>query len=148
MIRAAKQNDATDVARLCLQLGYNTSKEDCSSRQEMLSRDENSAVFVADVDGRVVGWIQLSVRLSIESGEFVEIVGLVVDEGYRGRGVGRALVSQGEDWARARGQRTFRVRTNVVREDAPLFYRSMGFKETKRQSVFVKTLSADSIRIA
>jgi GNAT superfamily N-acetyltransferase len=54
--------------------------------------------------------------------------------------VGRALVDQGEAWARARGLATIGLRSNVIRERAHQFYLRLGYKVTKSQKVFRKSL--------
>jgi len=133
-------SDAESMTSLCLQLGYDSSFEDIISRLKRASEDKSSGVYVYEVDGMVRGWIQVAIRSAIESGEHAEIIGLVVAEGYRGTGIGRKLVEQAETWARGMGQKSIRVRTNVVREGADKFYRAMGFEENKKQTVFDKVL--------
>ncbi len=46
-------------------------------------------LYVALADERVVGWIHGFYTLTLESGPFVAIAGLVVDENCRRSGVGR-----------------------------------------------------------
>ena len=64
-----------------------------------------------------------------------------MDEGFRGRGIGRALVAEAEKWAREKGLETLRLRANAVRTEAHKFYLGLGFKNTKQQLVFVKSLA-------
>jgi GNAT superfamily N-acetyltransferase len=70
-----------------------------------------------------------------------EIAGLIVDESARGAGLGRDLVAAAGVWARARGCRVIRVRSNVVRERARAFYEREGFVVLKTQRVFEKTFA-------
>ena len=83
---------------------------------------------------------QVGRGLSLASGEQAELVGLVVDEALRGRGIGAALVTAAEAWARERGLARLRVRSNVTREATHSFYRRLGYEEVKRQVVFRKSL--------
>ena len=106
--------------------------------RRLAALDDRDTVFVADHDGACRGWIQLSVVESLESGRFAEIRGLVVAEGERGSGIGAALVGAGEEWARARGCRRVRVRSNVVRERTHRFYERLGYRAVKSQKVFDK----------
>jgi N-acetylglutamate synthase-like GNAT family acetyltransferase len=140
MIRTADVNDAKPIAELCTQLGYRTSKEEVKIRLEKALADARSEVYVAEVDGKVLGWLQVAIKQTIESGEYGEITGLVVDKTTRGKGIGRSLVRQAEEWARRMGQKNVRVRMNVIRKEAPLFYRALGFSEVKKQFVFNKPL--------
>ena len=139
-IRVASENDAKAIADLCIQFGYKTSKEEVEFRLKKALEDDCNRVYVADVVGKILGWLQVSVKQTIESGEYAEITGLVVDKTSRGKGIGRDLVAQAEDWAKRMKQSTIRVRMNVIRKEAPLFYRAIGFKEIKKQSVFNKLL--------
>ena len=72
-----------------------------------------------------------------------EIGGLVVDEGLRGRGVGRMLMRQAEVWALAQGCRAIRLRSNIVREGAHSFYERLGYSRLKTQTVFRKPLAGE-----
>jgi GNAT superfamily N-acetyltransferase len=139
-VRVAVQSDAGSIADLCIQLGYDTSKEEVEPRLKKALGDERNITCVAEVDGKTVGWLQVAMKQTIESGEYAEITGLVVDKASRGKGIGRILVEHAEEWARKVGQQRIRVRMNVIRKDAPLFYRALGFKEIKKQSVFYKPL--------
>lgn len=143
-IRPAQPEDAPALAVLAGQLGYPTAPEEMTARLQTLAEDDRHAVFVAvKADGEVVGWIHIYLcPLLIASREAV-IGGLVVDENHHSRGVGTRLVQEAEDWARARGCEGMTVRTNVVRERTPAFYRRLGFREVKVQRVFHKCLKEE-----
>ncbi len=140
MVRIAEVNDAKPITELCAQFGYKTSKEEVEIRLKKALEDDRNEIYVAEVDGKILGWLQVAVKQTIESGDYAEITGLVVDKTARGRGMGRDMVTEAEDWAKKMKQSTIRVRMNVIRKEAPLFYRAIGFKEIKKQSVFTKSL--------
>lgn len=143
MIRLACQGDAASIAALTSQLGYPTTPDAMQSRLAHALASELDVVMVAAAPGGgVAGWIHVIERHLLESAPFCEIMGLVVDEAQRGRGVGAELVRAGEAWARGRGVSTLRVRSNVVRERAHAFYRANGYTEVKRQGVLDKRLHA------
>ncbi len=77
----------------------------------------------------------------MESGAAVEIRGLVVDESRRGAGLGRGLMEHAEEWARGRGVRVIRLRSNVVRGGAHAFYARLGYSLVKTQHIFSKKLT-------
>jgi ribosomal protein S18 acetylase RimI-like enzyme len=77
---------------------------------------------------------------TIASNPRVEIGGLVVDESCRSQGVGRLLMARVEEWARSNGFTEARLRSNVIRESAHLFYENLGYRVNKTQKSFLKTL--------
>ncbi len=101
----------------------------------------NRFVAVAAESGpKLLGWIAAEHRMLLESGERVEIVGLVVDERARRQGIGKALVATAESWATARGIQTVFVRSNVARSASHRFYEDTGYERAKTQHAYSKTL--------
>ncbi len=133
--------DAAAVARLSAELGYPCTASAMRQRIGALARRRHTALFVAESDGAIVGWVQVESRRLIETGAFAELTGLVVAASARGRGVGRALVAAAEAWAGARGFPALRLRSNVIRTGARAFYERLGYRVVKRQNVFVRPLS-------
>jgi len=68
-----------------------------------------------------------------------EIGGLVVEEGWRGSGIGRRLMQQAEQWAQEQGCWAMHVRSNILRERAHRFYERLGYQSIKTQRVFRRT---------
>ena len=140
-IRAARSDDAAALADLSTQLGYPASADTLRDRLARVRTHGVGEVFVAaDAHDRVLGWTHVVPRLHLEEAPFAELAGLVVGDGARGSGVGAALLSAAEEWARRNGFAHFRVRSNVVRERAHRFYLRDGYVERKRQVVFDKAL--------
>ncbi len=140
-VRAACRDDVEAIARLAGELGYPSTPDQVRERFEAVTADPQHALLVAvDRSGAVVGWIQLSEERSVVGDPRAEITGLVVDANFRSAGVGRVLVERGEAWARARGLATIGLRSNVIRERAHDFYLRLGYKVTKSQKVFRKSL--------
>jgi GNAT superfamily N-acetyltransferase len=135
-VREATAGDADALAALCGQLGYAVSAAETRKRLANETGRADRTVTVACESGRVVGWLAVQVQSTIESGSWAEITGLVVDQSARRAGVGAALVQWAREWAKARGQDRLRVRSNVIRPEAPPFYQSQGFTQTKQQRIF------------
>jgi len=139
-IRAAKPEDAEEIARLALELGYETTPKDIRNRLMALGGTKEHLVAVAEnAESGLAGWVAAEVRLILESGSHVELVGLVVDSRMRGRGIGRALVEQSEHWARSLGLGKIVVRSNIVRQDSHAFFESLGYARQKTQHHYTKT---------
>jgi GNAT superfamily N-acetyltransferase len=139
-IRVMCASDASEVAALTTELGYPADADAIARRFEWIARQGHAAIFVADVDGRPVGWIHVMIVASLESDVHVEIGGLVVDGAWRSQGLGRALVAAAEQWARGAGCAAIRVRSRIVRERAHAFYERQGYQRVKTQHAFEKPL--------
>ena len=138
-IRDAQAADAEAIASLLGQLGYPAGPGSVGSRLERLVI-VGDRVVVAELDERVVGLAHLHVSPTIEHERPAAKLGaLVVDESYRGEGIGRALVEAMEAEARARGCGIFFLTTAERRDDAHVFYESLGLERTGRR--YGRTLS-------
>jgi GNAT superfamily N-acetyltransferase len=141
-IRLARDEDSAEVARLAGQLGYPASGDAMRPRLERLLASSNDVVFVAALaEGGLVGWIHGVLSQFLESDYRVEIGGLVVDEWFYRKGVGRDLVERVESWALDRGAMQASVRCRTTRAEAHVFYERLGYGRAKTQIVFRKTLS-------
>lgn len=140
LLRRATLEDSDVLAALSGELGYPTDPAALRSRLGLIDRREDELVLVAERAGTVVGWVHIFAAVRLESEPFAELGGLVVRTDVRGIGIGHALLASGEVWARDRGFRDLRVRSNVVREHAHAFYEGCGYHSSKTQRVFVKRL--------
>lgn len=146
-VRAMRDGDLDAVAILCGQLGYPSSVAQVGERFKTLDGRRNHKLLVADCDGEIVGWIHACTDLTVESDLEGQVLGLVVADGRRGQGIGRALMVRAERWIRDRGCRRLRVRSNVVREAAHSFYQGLGYRIAKTQLVFEKKLDREELRL-
>jgi predicted N-acetyltransferase YhbS len=138
-IRAAKPADAEAIAILTRELGYPAELKSVRERlRRILGRDDQRVVVAEIPGGAVCGWLQAHSSVAVESGLRVEIVGLIVSEKMRRRGVGRSLVAQAETWAAEISAETVVVRSNTKRVESRIFYPSLGFLPSKTQVVYRK----------
>ncbi len=142
-VRRATVADLPRLAELSEQMGYPNAAEAMAARLARLDARGPAAVFVAEHDGRVAGWIHVGEHVTLEGDPASEIYGLVVDRDARRHGIARALVAAAERWAAARGFAILRVRSNIVRPDSHPFYEGVGFTRTKTQHVYQKKVGAD-----
>ena len=140
-IATARAEHAGEIARLSGELGYPATPEEITQRLASLSATPHVHVAVAAApNGRLLGWLVVERHCCLESGEQAELAGLVVSADARRLGVGRALVTVAETWARAAGFTTLRVRSNVLRSESHAFYRGVGFVPIKTQHTYEKSL--------
>jgi len=135
-IRKAVLDDAAAIAALTTELGYVADTPAVTDRLRRLSDRVDDVVFVAEEDGVIAGWIQAHTCVVLESGFRMEIVGLIVSDRFRRRGVGKLLVREVESWGREVGALVFSVRSNVLRVESHAFYPALGYEKTKTQAVY------------
>jgi GNAT superfamily N-acetyltransferase len=138
-IRAATLQDAEAIALLSKELGYPV---DLGMLREwlgaILERDDQRVIVAETPDGAICGWLQAHSITVLESGLRVEILGLIVSESVRRRGVGRILVLQAETWAAEISAEAVVVRSNAKRVESHAFYPSLGYTPSKTQVVYRK----------
>jgi GNAT superfamily N-acetyltransferase len=147
-IRIARRADVPHITRLNAQLGYPESEDVIAYRFRRVRRDRRDhRVFVALPGGaeapsttEPIGWIHVFLDKLLTVGPRAEIGGLVVEEQWRGRGVGAALVHAAEQWAKKKGCTRVVVHTNVVRIRAHGFYERCGYQLLKQSKVYTKEL--------
>jgi len=140
-IRTAKLNDAPGLANLSNQLGYPSSTKKVQNRLNHIFQSKEHLVLVACLSNQlVVGWVHAFLTSRIESDQFAELGGFVVDEEYRGKGIGKQLLNAVELWASDKGIKKLRIRSRSTRINAHEFYKKLGFTKTKEQDVFDKLL--------
>lgn len=136
LIRTILPEDAEDVSALSRQLGYSFNSEETREQIRQVMDSSNDFAAVALMDEKLVGWVHVFRAIRLETKPFAEIGGLVVEEQWRGRGIGRALVRATKQWSASQGINELRVRCNVKRKEAHAFYAGIGFTELKEQKVF------------
>jgi GNAT superfamily N-acetyltransferase len=139
-IRGARTSDSPEIAQLTTQLGYDLSEADAADRLSRILRRDDQQFFVADLDGRAVGWVHVLCAEYVDAEAFVVIGGLVVDRNHRRLGIGRALMDRAEGWARERGCSVVRLTSSATRSAAHRFYEDLGYTNIKRQYSFIKPL--------
>jgi GNAT superfamily N-acetyltransferase len=139
-IRSPRIDDYKKMADLAGQLGYPSAEEEIRLRIKRM-KDDDHAVFVAELEtGQILGWVGMYIFRSVETDHCTFISGLIVDETFRSRGIGKVLLKAAEEWARRRGCHTICVSSNVIRSCAHVFYLGNGFRNVKTQITFLKDL--------
>lgn len=96
---------------------------------EAIAADPRNQLYVAEIDGAVVGCFQLTFipGLTYQGGERATIEGVRVSQSMRGRGIGKAMIQYAIARARARGCVLVQLSTDKRRAEAQEFYHALGF---------------------
>lgn len=135
-IRQMTTDDVSAVNKLSAQLGYPLPEEQTLQNIKTVLASKEHDAFVAVLDNNVAGWIGLAQSVMIEMLPHCEINGLVIDENFRGKGIGKLLVEKAKQWAKEKGNDRIILRCNVKRTETHLFYQHLGFRATKLQTNF------------
>lgn len=94
--------------------------------------DKNNELIVAELDGAVIGTLQITFTpsISFQGGKRATVESVRVDEKYREQGIGRELMLFAINRAREEKCVSMQLTTNADRTDAHRFYENMGFKGT------------------
>ena len=127
--REAVVNDIPALAQLMGSLGYPTTTHEMVKRFEQLVKYPYHTV-VGESNGLVVAVMGLHHCFMYEkNGSFVRVAALVVDEQFRGHGIGHSLIQIAETWARELGAVALLLNSGAQRKDAHRFYKRVGFAE-------------------
>ena len=134
IIREAKISDVEDIYYInTTSLGYEYDLDKQRKKLEIILADSSQAVFVADINGKAVGYIHLANYDVIYADNFKNCLGLAVDNDYKRIGIGSALLKQAEIWAKENGAAGIRLCSGIERKNAHKFYLSQGYVENKIQ---------------
>lgn len=96
-------------------------------------------VFVAENDGRIEGFIEVSLRPYAEgciSSPVPYVEGWFVEATRRRRGIGRALVEAAIEWARSQGHMELASDILVTNDGSRAAHLAIGFEEVETITVF------------
>ncbi len=140
IIRRAVTADAEDIAEISRDdLGYECDGEFVRANLSGLD-SSREAVFVAEMDGRTVGYIHVEEYRVLYFEKMVNYLGVAVSGKYRRLGIGSALIKAAENWAVERGIHLVRLNSGSTRTGAHEFYKRQGYIGDKMQVHFTKRL--------
>ncbi|MCA8958856.1 MAG: GNAT family N-acetyltransferase [Planctomycetes bacterium] len=132
-IRKATERDLPSVLRLYGEMGNPRVLDLDAARRifERMSTYPCYDLYVAELDGTIVGTHALLIMDNLaHSGTPSAIVEDVsVAEAHRGQGIGRVMMHHAMETARRHGCYKLCLSSNLARERAHAFYRSLGFEQ-------------------
>jgi len=142
-LRPIRRQDVSELVVLLGQLGYPTAEAAVHERLDYWLGDPASWLIGADDNGVLVGVAALHVSPMLEvTGKLGRLLALVVDERYRGRGVGQLLVAATEEQARAAGCVKMEITSSRHRTRTQEFYQLLGYEDLCTASArFIKSFA-------
>jgi GNAT superfamily N-acetyltransferase len=142
-LRQVTGQDAARVAVLLGHLGYPADEDTVRERLGYWGDDPGSVLIGAQDEGVLIGVAALQVMPMLEvTGRMGRLLALVVDDGRRGRGVGRLLVAAAEERARAAGCVKMEITSSRHRVRTHEFYERLGYADRCAVSArFLKELT-------
>jgi GNAT superfamily N-acetyltransferase len=107
---------------------------------EEIINDDDSAIFVAELPGALVGLAEMYVRQDEpnplrESWRYGHLQSLIVNEAFRRQGIGAQLLQTAEQWAKARACAEMRVETWEFERGPLSFYEGHLYRTLRRTLV-------------
>ena len=143
-IREIRETDRPDWVRLRGALWPGSlSDHEVETRKYFALRSTTLLVFVAEVDGHIVGFLELDFRPyapACSSSPVPFIEGWYVEPAWQRRGIGRALVETAETRARGMGYTEIASDAEMDNADGIAAHRAVGFDEVERVVCFRRPL--------
>ena len=101
---------------------------------QVIQADPNNELYVAELDGAVVGTFQLTFiqQLSYGASLVAQVESVFVHSSARSRGVGALMMEFARAEAERRGALRIQLTSNVAREQAHRFYERLGYRATHK----------------
>ena len=136
VIDTAKKEDIEDMINLLKQLfeiekDFTPNYEKQKRGLELLLDSKDAIIFVARYNERVVGMCSIQILISTAEGGKVGLLeDLVVDEKFRGKGIGTKLLLEAERYCKENGLLRLSLLADKDNIKALEFYKSKGWKFT------------------
>lgn len=138
-IRECRIEDAPSIQMLNdKEMGYDYPVEQTKKQLQHLIANDHDKIFVASVNGDVVGYVHAADYDVIYAPHMKNIMGIAVSGNYKNRGIGRKLLEAVEEWAKQTGAEGVRLVSGAGRTGAHEFYRRCGYAGEKQQINFKK----------
>lgn len=119
------------------------SDHEAETRTYFEKRPKAPIIFVAEAEGRLVGFLELDYRPyapGCKSSPVPFIEGWYVEPALQGRGIGRALVEAAEAHARAAGHHEIASDTDLQNTEGAAAHRALGYEEVEQIVCFRRSL--------
>lgn len=142
MFRDINIADTLEVAEICkVALGYDVDVENVKEQIEKLINYKKQHIIIGYEDEnirKIIGFVHAQMYESFYSDLGLNILGLAVNPDFQGRGIGRKLMNELENYAVDNNISFIRLNSAMKREEAHKFYEHIGYTCDKVQKRFIK----------
>jgi len=139
VIRLAKIDDTEAIREINQQaFGYEFGFDDTKKQLMRILSKPEIRIIVAEVNQRVVGYIHGADYDCTYAKSLKNIMAIGVLDEFRGLGIGRRLLGEVENWAKAEGCAGVRLVSGYNRAAAHQFYLKCGYYDRKDQKNLMK----------
>ena len=135
-VRRFEESDLNDWFQLRKRLWDATSDDDHKGEMlDILDHPESELILVAENEGRLVGFLEASIRPYVEdcvTDNVGYLEGWFVEPGSRRKGIGTELVRHAEAWARHRGCTEMASDAEIGNDTSLEAHIRLGYAETSR----------------
>ena len=134
----AKESYVADIEKLLVQLRSNTNEHTASLAElQAVTSDPNVAFIVARDDERIIGMATLYIitKFSKKNGHVEDVV---VDDAYRGQGLGEKLMRALIDVAHSENVKTLHLTSRPERAAGNKLYQKLGFEQKNTNAYSLK----------
>ena len=138
-IREATLNDVAAIHGLNRdEMNYNCDIKLTEKKLSKLLESPTDKVFVAVADSKTAGYIHANNYELLFAPQWKNVMSIAVSSDYKRKGIGRALISAVEAWAKQEGAVAIHLVSGEERLGAHEFYKKCGFVNKKKQLNFEK----------
>jgi GNAT superfamily N-acetyltransferase len=140
-IRSAKSEDFESVFPLFRQLWPDKpiNKEELLKVFKRSAESKTDELFCCEINGEIIAFCAYAIVNNLwQEGCISYVYAMVVDEKYRGQGIGTALIKEAIKNSEESGMKRIELDSGFPREKAHKFYEKLGFE--KRAYLFSKIL--------
>ena len=119
-VRKISLEEIDDILRLNRDLDYSSIKS--------ITEDKNSMIIVAQLNDEIIGYIEFTIANDTSYKKKLAINEIVVEEEYRGLGVGHQLMIEAEKYAIDYNAAFIVAIYNKYKDEEVNFYNRQGFK--------------------
>ncbi|MEX1376863.1 MAG: GNAT family N-acetyltransferase [Eubacteriales bacterium] len=139
LIRMANADDAQRIALINKnEFGYEYPTAKTQEQIKKILLKSSDRIFVVCDNNLVVGYVHACDYEGTYFDPQKNIMAIAVDGSYRGKGLGKMLLSEVEKWSKEENCAGVRLVSGLNREEAHKFYEKCGYRLRKIQKNYIK----------